>query len=180
MSFNGFRASEIAERLGISTITVSHVLNSPLGKAYLNGLNDKIAEATIDVRKELLSMNKAALGTLSRLLDPKQKNPASVQLGAAKDVLDRSGFKAPDKIDIDMTFRNKTDAEIDAEIAALEGSIKKTQYGQLEESNEDISETIDTESEVVIDEFDSVPEIDEEVAEKLNDSTFDPFNNIEK
>lgn len=132
MSFNGFKAAEIADRLGIAPITVSQVLNSPLGKAYLDGLNDKMTEATIDVRKELISMNKGALNTLSRLLDPKQKIPASVQLGAAKDVLDRSGFKAPDKLNIDMTFQTKSDEEIDAEITALQGSINKTQYGSLE------------------------------------------------
>jgi len=191
MSFNGFRAPEIAERLGITTITVSNVLNSPLGKAYLNGLHDKITKATIDVRKELISMNKDALATLSRLLQSKEKIPAAVQLGAAKDVLDRSGFKAPDQLNIDMIFQNKSDAEIDAEIIALEGSINKTQYGkeELSEKVEPETELIESETELIeeyepnfdeAEDFEPLPEVDPEIATTLNDSTFDPFGNIKE
>lgn len=149
MSFNGFSAKEIAEKLDISTITVSNVLNSPLGKAYQEGLMDKMKDVTIDVRKELVSMNKNALTTLERLMDPKNKMPGAVQLGAARDVLDRSGYKAPDKFTIDMTMQTKSDAEIDAEIAALEASIERVQIpttlDTLEESKEpyiDVSEDL--------------------------------------
>ena len=139
MSFNGFKAPEIADRLEMSTITVSNVLRSPLGKAYMEGLTDKMKDATLDVRKELVSMNKHALNTFKRLLDPAEKAPASVQFNTAKDLLDRTGFKAADKLNIDMTFQTKSDDEIDAEIEALENSIKKTQSikpPQEEESDE--------------------------------------------
>lgn len=139
MSFNGFKAPEIADRLEMSTITVSNVLRSPLGKAYMEGLTDKMKDATLDVRKELVSMNKHALNTFKRLLDPEEKAPASVQFNTAKDLLDRTGFKAADKLNIDMTFQTKSDDEIDAEIEALENSIKKTQSikpPQEEESDE--------------------------------------------
>lgn len=189
MSFNGYSAGEISERIGVSTITVSQVINSPMGKAYLNGLSDRATEATIDVRKELISMNKEALKTLNRLLDPKQKAPASVQLGAAKDVLDRSGFKAPDKINLDMTFQNKSDAEIDAEIAALEGSINKTQYVQEKlpddfeaeaESDIEIDSEFNDLGEYNSDESDSEPKLDPELEATLNDSAFDPFGNIKQ
>ena len=139
MAFNGFKAPEIADRLEMSTITVSNVLRSPLGKAYMEGLTDKMKDATLDVRKELVSMNKHALNTFKRLLDPEEKAPASVQFNTAKDLLDRTGFKAADKLNIDMTFQTKSDDEIDAEIEALENSIKKTQSikpPQEEESDE--------------------------------------------
>jgi len=139
MSFNGFKAPEIADRLEMSTITVSNVLRSPLGKAYMEGLTDKMKDATLDVRKELVSMNKHALNTFKRLLDPAEKAPASVQFNTAKDLLDRTGYKAADKLNIDMTFQTKSDDEIDAEIEALENSIKKTQSikpPQEEESDE--------------------------------------------
>jgi len=126
MSFNGFKAPEISDRLEISTITVSNVLRSPLGKAYMEGLTDKMKDTTIDVRKELVSMNKDALKTFERLLNPDNKAPASVQFNTAKDLLDRTGFKAPDKLNIDMTFQTKTDDEINAEIEALEDSINRT------------------------------------------------------
>ena len=126
MHFNGFSGNEIAARLEMSPSTVSGIINSPLGQAYLGGLNDRAKEATLDVRKKLVSLNASALTAIQNILDPKQKAPHSVQLNAAKDVLDRNGYKPPDKINIDMTLTAKTDAEIDAEIAAMEQSINKT------------------------------------------------------
>lgn len=126
MAFNGQTNEEIASRLGITSVTVNNIIKSPMGKAYLDGLNDKMKESTLDVRKELVSMNMDALLTFKRLLDPKTKAPASVQFSTAKDVLDRTGFKAPDKLNIDMTFQAKTDEELDAEIAAIEDAIKRT------------------------------------------------------
>ena len=126
MAFNGFKSNEIAERLEVSAITVTNVLRSPLGKAYMEGLTDKMKDVTLDVRKELINMNKNALETFKRLIDPKQKAPAAVQFSTAKDILDRSGYKAPDKLNIDMTFQTKTDDEIEAEINALEEAINKT------------------------------------------------------
>ena len=126
MHFNGFSGNEIAARLEMSPSTVSSIINSPLGQAYLGGLNDRAKENTLDVRKKLVSLNKSALAAIENILDPKRKAPHSVQLNAAKDVLDRNGYKPPDKINIDMTLTAKTDAEIDAEIAAMEQSINKT------------------------------------------------------
>jgi len=136
MSFNGFKAAEIAARLEITTATVSSVLRSPLGKSYIEGLTDRMKDTTIDVRKELVSMNKDALKTFARLLDPNNKAPASVQFNTAKDLLDRTGFKAPDKLNIDMTFQSKTDDEIDAEIDALKDSINRAAIKD-DETNKD-------------------------------------------
>lgn len=127
MAFNGYKNNEIAERLGMAQSSVSSILRSPLGQAYLHGLQDRAHEATLDVRKKLVSLNKAALDTFTRLLDPKEKKvPHSVQFNAAKDILDRNGYKAPDRLNIDMTLQTKTDEELDAEIAAIEASINKT------------------------------------------------------
>jgi len=174
MSFNGFAAKEISDQLGVATVTVSNVLRSPLGKAYMEGLTDKMKDATIDVRKELVGMNKDALNTIRRLMDPKTKAPAAVQLSSAKDVLDRSGYKAPDKLDINLGMHVKTDQEIDAEIAALEISINKTQIIP----SEDKLPKIFKEEEEYIDEFDMETIPDSEVEEILSDTSFDPFNNI--
>jgi hypothetical protein len=129
LSFNGFKDTEIAEKLGLHVVTIHNIKNSPLGKSYLDGLNDKMKEASLDVRKELISMNRSALDTFKRLLISSNKVPASVQYNVAKDIMDRNGYKAPDKIIMDMNFKTKTDAEIDAEIEALEGSIHKTTAG---------------------------------------------------
>ena len=125
MAFNGYKNNEIAERLGMTQSTVSIVLRSPLGQAYLNGLQDRAAEATLDVRKKLVSLNKDALAAIARILTPTEKAPHSVQLNAAKDVLDRNGYKAPDRLNIDMTLQTKTDEELDAEIEAIEASLRR-------------------------------------------------------
>lgn len=126
MVFSGYKNNEIAERLEMTATTVSQIIRSPLGQAYLEGLQDKAQEATLDVRKKLVSMNKGALDVLERIMNPREKAPHSVQLTAAKDVLDRTGYKAPDKLHVDMTMQTKTDKEIDAEINAIQQSISKT------------------------------------------------------
>ena len=126
MAFNGYKNKDIAERMEMSDCTVSQIIRSPLGQAYLEGLQDKSQEATLDVRKKLVSMNKSALSVLERIMNPAEKAPHSVQLTAAKDVLDRTGYKAPDRLHVDMTMTTKTDQEIDAEINAMQQSIAKT------------------------------------------------------
>jgi predicted transcriptional regulator len=157
LAFNGFSRQEIAEQLEIHVQTVSNVLTSPLGKAYLDGLSDKVKEVTIDVRRELVSMNKDALDTLKELLTKGAKVPASVKLGAAKDILDRTGFKPTDKVSLDMTMTTKTDEEIDAEIAALEESINKRNIISYDEST-------NSEELIKFDEFNSLeaPQVEEE------------------
>lgn len=126
MVFSGYKNKEIAERLEMSDATVSQIVRSPLGQAYLEGLQDKAKESTLDVRKKLVSMNSSALSVLERIMNPAEKASHAVQLTAAKDVLDRTGYKAPDRLHVDMTMQTKTDQEIDAEITAMQQSINKT------------------------------------------------------
>lgn len=139
MSFSGFKNNEIAEKLEMTQSTVSQILRSPLGQAYLNGLQDKAQEDTLDVRKKLVSLNKGALDTFTRILDPTQKAPFNVQFNTAKDILDRNGHKAPDKLNIDMTMVTKTDQEIDAEIIALENSITRSKVIEHVADNKDFT-----------------------------------------
>lgn len=129
MSFNGFKNNEIAEKLGLAPATISQILRSPLGQAYLNGLTDKSQEDTLDVRKKLISLNKDALNTITRILDPKIKAPFNVQLTAAKDVLDRNGYKPSDKFEIDV-YSHKSDDEIENEIRAMEAAVARSQITQ--------------------------------------------------
>ena len=142
MKFSGFTNNEIAEKTGMSPATVSQIIRSPLGEAYLNGLQDRAKEDILDVRKKLVSLNKDALKTFERLIDPKTKAPHSVQYNTAKDILDRNGYKAPDKYVIDMTLSTKTDEEIDAEINALETSINRTKKIGSSEVNKQIKDEL--------------------------------------
>lgn len=125
MAFSGFKNREIAERLSMSECTISGILRSPLGQAYMGGLHDKSKENTLDVRKQLIAMNSSALDAFTRILSPAGKAPYAVQFNTAKDILDRNGFKPTDKINIDMTLQSKSDDEIDAEINALKNSIAR-------------------------------------------------------
>ena len=140
MKFSGFTNNEIAEKTGMAPATVSQIIRSPLGEAYLNGLQDRAKEDILDVRKKLVSLNKDALKTFERLIDPKTKAPHSVQYNTAKDILDRNGYKAPDKYVIDMTLSTKTDEEIDAEINALETAINRTKKIGSSEVNKQIKD----------------------------------------
>ena len=142
MKFSGFTNNEIAEKTGMAPATVSQIIRSPLGEAYLNGLQDRAKEDILDVRKKLVSLNKDALKTFERLIDPKTKAPHSVQYNTAKDSLDRNGYKAPDKYVIDMTLSTKTDEEIDAEINALEASINRTKKIGSSEVNKQIKDEL--------------------------------------
>ena len=142
MKFSGFTNNEIAEKTGMAPATVSQIIRSPLGEAYLNGLQDRAKEDILDVRKKLVSLNKDALKTFERLIDPKTKAPHSVQYNTAKDILDRNGYKAPDKYVIDMTLSTKTDEEIDAEINALETAINRTKKIGSPEVNKQIKDEL--------------------------------------
>ena len=142
MKFSGFTNNEIAEKTGMTPATVSQIIRSPLGEAYLNGLQDRAKEDILDVRKKLVSLNKDALKTFERLIDPKTKAPHSVQYNTAKDILDRNGYKAPDKYVIDMTLSTKTDEEIDAEINALETAINRTKKIGSSEVNKQIKDEL--------------------------------------
>lgn len=144
MAFNGYKNQEIAERLGMAQSSVSTILRSPLGQAYLHGLQDRAHEATLDVRKKLVSLNKSALDTFEHLLDSRSRKaiPAAVQFNAARDVLDRNGYKAPDRLSVDMTFQTKTDEELDAEIAAIENAINKSSNGSLGKNLPEIKKSL--------------------------------------
>ncbi len=168
MAFSGFKNQEIAERLDMAQSTISSILRSPLGQAYMGGLHDKSKESTLDVRKKLVSMNTSALAAFERILCPDGKAPYNVQFSTAKDILDRNGFKPTDKINIDMTLQSKSDQEIDAEIAALQNSITKaaTANGQEQEQEQEQEQVLATDLEL---EAEPEPEQEEHSAESFSD-----------
>lgn len=178
MKFSGFSNIEIAEKTGMTPENVSIITRSALGKAYLEGLNDRAKETTLDVRKKLVSLNENALKTFERLIDPKTKAPHAVQYNTAKDILDRNGYKAPDKYVIDMTLSTKTDEEIDAEINALEASITRVNNIKLtkqelpkitqEVTKIPVHQIIETTSIVEEEEFNPIFQLDDETNNLIN------------
>ena len=155
----------------MTAATISGIIRSPLGQAYLNGLHDRVQEQTLDVRKKLIRMNKSALDAFERLLDPKEKAPHSVQYNTARDILDRNGYKAPDKLSVDMNIQNKSDEEIDAEIKAMEAAIERTQNIPKETVKDSISKAMSKSDKNKIESSD--------IADSTIYNDFDPFENVD-
>ncbi len=96
----GLSPADISVRTETNLQTVYNILRDPLCKGYMNGLSDQADETIIDVRKRLAKMNIAALKVMEDILDPRTENvPYSVQANVAKDTLDRTGYKAPERIE---------------------------------------------------------------------------------
>ena len=99
LKFQGLSTNDIAKRVELNPATVSTLLNNPLMQGYINGLQDRADDQVIDVRKKLAELILPAIDVQAGMLDPKTNahiNP-SVQLAASKDVLDRTGYKPPEK-----------------------------------------------------------------------------------
>lgn len=99
LSFQGFSPSEIADRVGFTTQSIYQILKDPLCKSYVQGMVDKADTHVIDVRKKLIELNDLAVDTIKDIMNKDSNAPASVQLSAAKDTLDRNGYKAPEKFE---------------------------------------------------------------------------------
>lgn len=131
LSFEGLKPADIASRSGVGLATVYKILRDPICKGYISGLSDQVDKTSLSVRERLMNLNQSALDTFEYILSSDSKAPYTVQATVGKDVLDRTGFKAPDKIDINHTLQGKSDDEIDAQIAALEGQIAATYNADL-------------------------------------------------
>ena len=97
LRFQGFPPAEIATQLSMNYQSVCSILRDPLCKGFMAGLNDQANDNTIDVRKRLVKMNEPALDAMEHILVTKAGIPPSVILAAAKDVLDRNGYKPEEK-----------------------------------------------------------------------------------
>lgn len=102
----GVRTGEIADEVGMTMTTVQKILNDALCIAYVKTLQDKAEDVVIDVRKRLANMNSAALDVIEDLLID-EKAPRNIALAAAKDVLDRNGYKPTDNIILNHQYLNK-------------------------------------------------------------------------
>lgn len=87
----GKTPAQIAYDMKMHIATVSALIKDPLFRAHIDRLNDSVDVAVIDVRAELVKKQEPALAVYDDIL----KNdgvPFAVQLNAAKDILDRTGF----------------------------------------------------------------------------------------
>ena len=140
LSFEGFGPADIAAKTGVNLATVYKILRDPICKGYISGLADRQDKTTLDVRERLMKLNSAALDTFDDILSSDSKAPYSVQAAVSKDVLDRTGHKAPEKANINLTLQGKSDEEIDAQIAMLESAINATYNSDLTEDEDELIE----------------------------------------
>lgn len=141
LSFEGFKAADIATKTGVGLNTVYKILRDPIARGYISGLADQADKTTLGVRERLMKLNDTVLDRFDDILESDSKAPWSVIAAIGKDVLDRTGYKAPDKIDINHTLQGKSDEEIDAQIAALKDQINSTYNSDLTaDDSEDLTE----------------------------------------
>ena len=99
LSFQGLKRGEIAKRVNLSAVRVGQILKDSLLQGYINGLADRADDQVIDVRKKMAELILPAIQVHELMLDPKRNahiNPA-LQLKASTDILDRTGYKPPEK-----------------------------------------------------------------------------------
>jgi len=140
LSFDGFKAADISAKTGVGLHTVYKILRDPICQGYINGLADRIDKTSLSVRERLMQLNANVLERFEDILSSDSKAPYSVQATVGKDVLDRTGHKAPEKANINLTLQGKSDEEIDAQIAMLKEQIDSTYNSDLtaDESGEDL------------------------------------------
>jgi len=92
LTVQGCKPQEVSARTGIKITTVYSILRDPLAKGFMMAMEDKADDLAVDVKRELAELQRPALQVFDNLLSDAD-TPASVQLAAAKDVLDRNGHK---------------------------------------------------------------------------------------
>ena len=107
----GYTPAEIAEKTGSNLQTVYANLRDPICQGFMDGLSDKLDKEVISVRKRILDMNQLALSVMEDIMSKDSKAPFSVQFAAAKDNLDRAGYKAEEKVTHEVSFLTAKDLE---------------------------------------------------------------------
>lgn len=146
LSFDGFKPADIAAKTNVGLQTVYKILRDPICRGYIQGLADKVDKTSLSVRERLMKLNDSVLDRFEDIIEADSKAPYSVIAAVGKDILDRTGHKAPDKIDINHTLQGKSDAEIDAQIASLESQINSNYHADLS-TNTNSEEDLELDSE---------------------------------
>ena len=99
LRFEGVKPTEIAKRLQMAATSVYAILRDPICKSYLAGLHDRADTQVIDVRKSLAEMQMSALGIYKKVLENKSSDNIKIAelIKVADQVLDRTGYKAPEQ-----------------------------------------------------------------------------------
>jgi len=117
---NGCSIDQVADQLGVSTSAVYTWLKNPeLRERYEIAAADYLARSRAVGRQLLIGASVRAIETIAALLDC--PNPA-VRLKAAQDILDRLGYRSPDKLIIEGGMGQAT--SLSSLVGQLDGAEK--------------------------------------------------------
>jgi hypothetical protein len=92
LSMLGLNVNEIAEKVDMTTASVSHCLNSEIGREVRNELNDSMDVDTIDVKEAMHSLTPRAVHILARTMSDREQNASlALKVKVAESLLDRTG-----------------------------------------------------------------------------------------
>lgn len=117
---NGFSVDQAADQLGVSAAAIYTWLKDPdLRERYEVAAADYLARSRAVGRQLLIGASVKAIETIAGLLDC--PNPA-VRLKAAQDILDRLGYRSPDKLIIEGGMGQTT--SLSSLVGQLDGAEK--------------------------------------------------------
>ena len=127
----GNKPKDIAEKLGLTTQTISNTLNSKIVRDKLQIMRASRDAATVDVATAIQDLAPAAIEAIGGMIQ-KEGISDAVKLNACKDVLDRAGHKPVDKTQ--HVHAHLSGEEIEAiKARAIANGLKSGQVVQLPE-----------------------------------------------
>jgi hypothetical protein len=105
----GMKSIDIATHMGLSPVTVSYTLNSPIVRRQLEQMQAVRDLGCIDIAKQIAELAPRAVAVLETMLDNELPN---VALKAAESILDRAGFAAVQRIKQDISISHFSAGEI--------------------------------------------------------------------
>lgn len=123
LKFEGYKATEIATRLSLSTSAVNSILKDPLCKAHIDSLNLRADNATLYTRRKMAELQCDAIDRIGEALDKHNETiPWKTVVTTAFGVLDRNGFSPAQKISHTHSFFTLEDLKELQERAAQQGA----------------------------------------------------------
>lgn len=107
----GYSNTDIADKMGCTTVTVSQTINSNIGREHTQMMRSELDKATFDSAKRIKLMAPKAIDVIEEALT-NSDIPFSVRLKAAQDALDRAGFGAVKKMDVQSTTVSLTPSDL--------------------------------------------------------------------
>jgi hypothetical protein len=104
----GMKHIDIATKLGVSPVTVSYTLRSPIVARQLDQMRAVRDLEAVDIAKEIAELAPRAVEILADLMDDPLPN---IKLKAAESILDRAGYAAVQRVKVDTNVNHHFSAD---------------------------------------------------------------------